>query len=161
MGEGHKGECKGKNRSKDWFGRKLQPLKWARFSHLLMPWCFNEMPWLESGEAGGWLTWPFRMDSALGSLVGTVPNECRGPLGAGDCAGWTKAKWRCWPGTVHPWPQSKPVLLGSPLPSFPPGTKAQTRVWQCLPRQISSHEAGKNLSMAVSHQHGFPQPSQL
>lgn len=50
---------------------------------------------------------------------------------------------------------------GSPLPSFPPGTKAQTRVWQGLPSQTSSHEAWEDLSIAISHQRGFPQPGQL
>lgn len=50
---------------------------------------------------------------------------------------------------------------GSPSALLSSGHQSPDKGLAVSPRQISSHEAGKNLSMAVSHQHGFPQPSQL
>lgn len=126
-------------------------------------WCFDEMPWLEAGE-GGWLTWPFRMDfghRCLGTLWGRCSDECRGPLGAGHCVlGGQRQNGGAVLGTVHPWAESGPVLLGeSPLPSFPLGTKAQTRVWRCLRGKFPPTRPARTCQWQSATSTGSPGPA--
>ena len=98
---------------------------------------------------------------ALGTLWGWCSDECRGPLGIGDCVlGGQRQNGGAGPGTVRPWAESDPILLGeAPLPSFPPGTKAQTRVWQCLRGKFPPMRLARTCQWQSATSSGSPSPA--
>ena len=98
---------------------------------------------------------------ALVTLWGRCSDECRGPLGADHCVlGGQRQNGGAVLGTIHPWVEGSPVLLGeSPLPSFPLGTKAQTRVWQCLRGKFPPTRPARTCQWQSATSMGSPSPA--
>lgn len=98
---------------------------------------------------------------ALVTLWGRCSDECRGPLGADHCVlGGQRQNGGAVLGTIHPWVEGSPVLLGeSPLPSFPLGTKAQTRVWQCLRGKFPPTRPARTCQWQSATSTGSPSPA--
>lgn len=114
-------------------------------------------------KKGVWTTWSFKMDLDF-DHQGFYTNGRTDDSGIRSPPVTVWSLWRRTKMAVvawHPaWAESGPGLRGAPL--YPPSLQAlKPKQGPGSVSQTSSPKARENLSVAISHQRGFPQPGQL
>lgn len=164
--KGHKEKMSWNREAKYRTNHTLQAFGAGKSFTLLPSWCFDEMPYVEAWneiEKGDVHSVAFQnlLDSRhQWFCIRWRPGESshrphsQPCLLCGHTTGW------CWLGRPL-WAESSVLLGGPPHPPFLQELNPKGGPEECLPWRTSSHQAREDLSIAISHQRGFPQPGQL